>query len=151
MAQQQEQSLLFSDLLLHTEAGVSVFTAVAMCCFAFSTIIGWGLYGARCCEFLFSSSRTTKPFMVLYSLVAILGATVDLGLFMEYCRNLQRFDGYSKPYCCIPSVRCSCKTCKRVFYNRRWKRCLTFYIKIYFSFFHFVQNVPVYFLLHSIY
>ena len=27
---------------------VSVFTAVAMCCFAFSTIIGWGLYGARC-------------------------------------------------------------------------------------------------------
>ena len=59
---------------------VSVFTAVAMCCFAFSTIIGWGLYGARCCEFLFSSSRITKPFMVLYSLVAILGATVDLGL-----------------------------------------------------------------------
>ena len=45
-----------------------------------SKIIGWGLYGARCCEFLFSSSRTTKPFMVLYSLVAILGATVDLGL-----------------------------------------------------------------------
>ena len=27
---------------------VSIFTAVAMCCFAFSTIIGWGLYGARC-------------------------------------------------------------------------------------------------------
>ena len=23
----------------------SIFTAVAMCCFAFSTIIGWGLYG----------------------------------------------------------------------------------------------------------
>ena len=32
---------------------VSIFTAVAMCCFAFSTIIGWGLYGARCAEFLF--------------------------------------------------------------------------------------------------
>ena len=30
---------------------VSVFTAVAMCCFAFSTILGWGLYGARCIEF----------------------------------------------------------------------------------------------------
>lgn len=58
---------------------VSVFTAVAMCCFAFSTIIGWGLYGARCIEFLFSS-RVIKPFMVVYSLVAILGATVDLGL-----------------------------------------------------------------------
>ena len=58
---------------------VSLFTAVAMCCFAFSTIIGWGLYGARCIEFLFSS-KVIKPFMVVYSLVAILGATVDLGL-----------------------------------------------------------------------
>ena len=58
---------------------VSIFTAVAMCCFAFSTILGWGLYGARCIEFLFSS-KVTKPFMVAYSLVAILGATADLGL-----------------------------------------------------------------------
>ena len=58
---------------------VSVFTAVAMCCFAFSTIIGWGLYGTRCIEFLFSE-KVIKPFMVAYSLVAILGATADLGL-----------------------------------------------------------------------
>lgn len=58
---------------------VSIFTAIAMCCFAFSTILGWGLYGARCTEFLFGT-KTIKPFMVLYSLVAILGATVDLGL-----------------------------------------------------------------------
>lgn len=58
---------------------VSIFTAVAMCCFAFSTIIGWGLYGARCIEFIFSE-KIIKPFMVVYSLVAIVGATVDLGL-----------------------------------------------------------------------
>ena len=58
---------------------VSIFTALAMCCFAFSTILGWGLYGARCIEFLFSS-KVTKPFMVAYSFVAILGATADLGL-----------------------------------------------------------------------
>ena len=58
---------------------VSIFTAVAMCCFAFSTIIGWGLYGSRCIEFLFSS-KVIRPFLVVYSLVAILGATVDLGL-----------------------------------------------------------------------
>ena len=58
---------------------VSVFTAVAMCCFAFSTILGWGLYGARCIEFLFDA-KVIKPFMVAYSLVAILGATVELGL-----------------------------------------------------------------------
>ena len=53
---------------------VSIFTAVAMCCFAFSTAVGWGLYGARCIEFLFSE-KVIKPFMVIYSLVAILGAT----------------------------------------------------------------------------
>lgn len=58
---------------------VSIFTAVAMCCFAFSTIIGWGLYGARCLEFIVGS-KVNKVFMVVYSLVAILGATVDLGL-----------------------------------------------------------------------
>lgn len=58
---------------------VSILTAVAMCCFAFSTIIGWGLYGARCIEFLFST-KVTKLFMVVYSLVAIIGATVELGL-----------------------------------------------------------------------
>ena len=58
---------------------VSVFTAVAMCCFAFSTIIGWGLYGTRCIEFLIGS-RANKPFMLLYAFVAIVGATMDLGL-----------------------------------------------------------------------
>lgn len=58
---------------------ISIFTAFAMCCFAFSTTIGWGLYGARCIEFLFSE-KVTKPFMVVYSLVAIVGATANLGL-----------------------------------------------------------------------
>ena len=58
---------------------VSIFTAVALCCFAFSTAVGWGLYGARCIEFLFSE-KVIKPFMVIYSLVAILGATANLGL-----------------------------------------------------------------------
>ncbi len=58
---------------------VSIFTAVAMCCFAFSTIIGWGLYGTRCIEFLFGT-RANKPFMLVYALVAIVGATMDLGL-----------------------------------------------------------------------
>ena len=58
---------------------VSIFTAVAMCCFAFSTIVGWGLYGARCVEFLFGT-KSIKVFTVLYALVSIAGATMDLGL-----------------------------------------------------------------------
>ena len=58
----------------------SIFTAVALCCFAFSTIIGWGLYGSRFLVFLCKSNKVARPFFVVYSLVAILGATMDLGL-----------------------------------------------------------------------
>ena len=57
----------------------SLFTAVALCCFAFSTIIGWGLYGSRFAAFLFKTDKIVKPFFVVYSFVAILGATLDLG------------------------------------------------------------------------
>ena len=58
---------------------VSIFTAVAMVCFAFSTIIGWGLYGSRCVEFIFGH-KSVKIYTIAYALVAIVGATVDLGL-----------------------------------------------------------------------
>lgn len=69
---------------------VSIFTAIALCCFAFSTIISWGLYGARCLEFIVGSKANTV-FMILYSLVAILGAIVDLDLLWgiaETCNGL---------------------------------------------------------------
>ena len=61
---------------------ISIFTAVALCCFAFSTILGWGLYGSRCVGFLFGS-KLIKPFMVVYAFVAIIGATMDLGLLWD--------------------------------------------------------------------
>lgn len=69
---------------------VSIFTAIALCCFAFSTILGWGLYGARCIEFIFGE-KVIKPFMVAYSCIAIVGATADLGLIWgisETCNGL---------------------------------------------------------------
>ena len=69
---------------------VSIFTAIALCCFAFSTILGWGLYGARCIEFIFGE-KVIKPFMVIYSCIAIVGATADLGLIWgisETCNGL---------------------------------------------------------------
>ena len=60
----------------------SVIAAVAMCCFAFSTIIGWGLYGTRCLEYLVGS-KANRGFMIVYSFVAIVGATMDLGLLWD--------------------------------------------------------------------
>lgn len=58
---------------------VSIFTAIALCCFAFSTIIGWGLYGARCVEFLFGS-HIIKAYTIVYAVISIVGAVLDLGL-----------------------------------------------------------------------
>ena len=58
---------------------VSIFTAIALCCFAFSTIIGWGLYGARCIEYLLKE-KSIKPFMVAYSLFITF---ITIGPFMS--------------------------------------------------------------------
>lgn len=65
---------------------VSIFTAVALCCFAFSTIIGWGLYGTRCLEFL-AGPKAHRPFLIIYSLVAILGSTMDLGFLWNFAET----------------------------------------------------------------
>ena len=62
---------------------VTILTAVAICFFAFTTTLGWGLYGSRCTEFVFGH-RAVKPFLILYALVSILGATVDLGVVWDF-------------------------------------------------------------------
>jgi len=61
---------------------ITIFTAIALCCFAFSTIIGWGLYGSRCIEFIFGN-KSVRPFLVIYSFVSIVGATMNLGLLWD--------------------------------------------------------------------
>ncbi len=69
---------------------VSLFTAVSMCCFAFSTIIGWGLYGSRCVEFIFGN-KSVRPFLVIYSFVSIVGAAIDLGLLWDIADTFNGF------------------------------------------------------------
>ena len=69
---------------------VSIFTAIAMCCFAFSTIVGWGLYGARCAEFLLGS-KILLPFNIAYCLISIVGATTDLGLIWSISETFNGF------------------------------------------------------------
>ena len=69
---------------------VSIFTAIAMCCFAFSTIVGWGLYGARCAEFLLGS-KILLPFNIAYCLISIVGATTDLGLIWSISDTFNGF------------------------------------------------------------
>lgn len=57
---------------------VSVFLALALCCFAFATILGWGLYGARCAQYLFGPGAW-KFFALLQTGMVILGAVLQTG------------------------------------------------------------------------
>ena len=65
----------------------AVFGAVAICCFAFSTALGWGLYGSRCVEYLFGH-KVVLPYIIIFSLVSIVGATIDLGILWEIADTL---------------------------------------------------------------
>ncbi len=69
---------------------VTIFTAISMCCFAFSTIISWGLYGSRCVEFL-GGQKLVRPFLVIYSFVSIVGATLNLGLLWDIADTFNGF------------------------------------------------------------
>lgn len=57
---------------------VSVLIALETCCFAFATVLGWGLYGARCAQYLFGASAW-KPFAWLQGITVILGAVLNTG------------------------------------------------------------------------
>lgn len=58
---------------------ISIPLCMAICCFAIATILGWGLYGTRCAEFLFGE-KAWKPFAVLQVLTVILGAVLKTGI-----------------------------------------------------------------------
>lgn len=55
---------------------VNVVIAAALACFAFSTVLGWGLYGARCAQFLFGAEAWGK-FTWLQIITVVLGAVLD--------------------------------------------------------------------------
>ncbi len=75
-----ETSLVSASLgTLFTQKGGSLIIAVALALFAFSTILGWALYGSRCCEFIFGP-KAIRPYQIVYILIIVVGATVKLDL-----------------------------------------------------------------------
>jgi AGCS family alanine or glycine:cation symporter len=54
----------------------SWFLTIAICCFAFATVLGWGLYGARCAQFLFGAG-IWKRFVWLQAAAVVLGAVLN--------------------------------------------------------------------------
>ena len=47
--------------------------AVSICFFAFTSMLGWGLYGMRCIDFLLGS-RAIKPFLFVFSACSLFGS-----------------------------------------------------------------------------
>lgn len=69
-------ALAFKTALGHTgEIGVTVSLAL----FAFTTSLGWAVYGERCAIYLFGD-RSQIPFRVVFCVVMALGAVVQLDL-----------------------------------------------------------------------
>lgn len=52
--------------------------ALAICAFALATVIGWGLYGARCAQFLIGE-RAWKPFVLLQCFTVVAGSLMGTG------------------------------------------------------------------------
>ena len=57
---------------------VNIPIAIALCCFAFATMIGWGLYGIRCAQFLFGT-HVWKAFVIFQAISIVLGTVIGTG------------------------------------------------------------------------
>ena len=54
---------------------VSIFLALALCCFAVATVLGWGLYGLRCAQYLFGPGAR-KIYALAQTIVVILACVL---------------------------------------------------------------------------
>ena len=70
-----------------TNQGGSLIIAVGIVLFAFSTVLGWALYGARACEFVFGT-KVLKLYQALFVIVVFVGAVMDLSLVWDIADTL---------------------------------------------------------------
>ncbi len=66
----------------------SLFVALALMLFAFSTMLTWSLYGVRCFEYLTGSERFSRVYQVIFLAVVVYGATIPLGLAYDISETL---------------------------------------------------------------
>jgi AGCS family alanine or glycine:cation symporter len=76
------------SMVLGDWAGVVI--ALMLCLFALATVLGWGLYGARCAQFLFGED-VWRRFVWLQMGAVVLGAVMQTGTLWrlaEICNGL---------------------------------------------------------------
>lgn len=69
------------------EKASALLLAVATTLFAMATVLGWSLYGTRCTEYLLGE-RAVRPYQIVYVLIVVVGATMDLGLAWDISDTL---------------------------------------------------------------
>ena len=60
----------------------ALFVALALMLFAYSTILGWSLYGTRCIEYLFGM-KATKIYQLIFVVMIVVGATTSLDVVWD--------------------------------------------------------------------
>ena len=65
----------------------SVFVAVALALFAFSTILGWSLYGTRCIEYL-TNHKVGNVYKVIFCVLVVVGSIASLGVVWDIADTL---------------------------------------------------------------
>ena len=60
----------------------ALFVAVALALFAFSTVLGWSLYGSRCVQYLFGS-KGVRVFRVVFIIVVVVGCVAPLSVVWD--------------------------------------------------------------------
>ena len=58
---------------------VDILITAALCCFAFATVLGWGLYGLRCAEYLWGG-KGWKLFALLQTAAVVASSVMDTGI-----------------------------------------------------------------------
>ena len=69
------------------DKGGSLLIAVGIALFAFSTVLGWALYGMRCVEYLMGY-QAVLPYKVVFIVLIVLSATLDLSLVWDIADTL---------------------------------------------------------------
>ena len=64
-----------------------IILSACICCFAFATVLGWGLYGARCAQYLLGSGAF-RPFAWMQTFAVILGAVLDTGVIWSLAETV---------------------------------------------------------------
>ena len=60
----------------------SVFVALALTLFAFTTVLGWSLYGSRCVQYLFGLN-VAKGYQVMFIIIVVVGAVASLDVVWD--------------------------------------------------------------------